>query len=84
MKKCQNEAPGEHATWDAGFMGCGELVIELRARLKEMPGKVLRLVAHDAGADEDIPAWCRMTRNSLIAHDFASKTFWILSRDDWR
>ena len=72
------------AEWDAGHMGCGELVIELRRRLRPMPGGVLRVVAHDAGADVDIPAWCRMTRNALIGHDPASHSFWIRSREDWR
>lgn len=70
-------------SWDAGHMGCGELVIVLRARLKKIPGAVLRLDAHDAGAPEDIPAWCGMTRNELIAHDPAVHRFWIRSRLDW-
>ncbi len=56
------------AVWDAGDMGCGDLVLELRTRLKPMqPGAVLRLTATDPGAKEDIPAWCRMTRHSLVA-----------------
>jgi len=70
------------ASWDAGFMGCGELVIDLRKRLKTMPGAVLCLTAHDSGAPEDIPAWCRMTRNELIHHDPQSHRFWIRARLD--
>ena len=69
--------------WDAGNMGCGELVIELRSRLKRMPGRVLRVVALDAGADADIPAWCRMTRTPLLGQDPATCSFWVRSRDDW-
>ena len=56
----------EHATWNAGDMGCGELVLELRMRLQAMPGLVLKLIATDAGAPEDIPAYCRMTRHELV------------------
>ncbi len=48
-------------------MGCGELVIELRARMRELaPGAVLRLVARDPGAVEDIPAWCGLTGHALV------------------
>jgi len=30
-------------------------------------GQVLRLVARDPGALEDIPAWCRLTGHMLVA-----------------
>jgi tRNA 2-thiouridine synthesizing protein A len=69
--------------WDAGDMGCGELVMLLRARLKSMPGGLLKVIALDPGAPEDLPAWCRMTRNALIRHDSESHSFWIRSRQDW-
>lgn len=72
----------EDDRWDAGGLGCGELVIELRARLRRMPGQVLRVVATDAGAPDDIPAWCRMTRNALLRHDAATHSFWIRARSD--
>ena len=56
------------AEWDAGDLGCGELVLELRHRLARMgPGQVLRLTALDPGAPADIPAWCRMVGHALIA-----------------
>ena len=52
--------PAPHAVdaqWDAGDLGCGDLVLELRARLEAMrPGQLLRLTAHDPGARADIPA----------------------------
>ncbi|HEU5197539.1 MAG TPA: sulfurtransferase TusA family protein [Methylomirabilota bacterium] len=55
------------AEWNAGDLGCGELVLELRGRLHAMqPGQVLRLEARDPGAPADIPAWCRMTGHTLI------------------
>ncbi len=54
--------------WDAGDLGCGDLVLELRQRLEGMePGQVLILTAQDPGARADIPAWCRMTGHALIA-----------------
>ena len=69
--------------WEAGALGCGELVIELRVRLKRMPGQVLRVVATDPGAPEDIPAWCRLTRNDLLRRDAATHSYWVRSRIDW-
>jgi len=60
--------PAFDVDWDAGDLGCGDLVIRLRFRLKAMqPGQVIRVRATDPGAREDIPAWCRMTGETLIA-----------------
>ena len=59
--------PAPDAEWDAGDMGCGELVLELRSRLGRLrPGQVLRLTARDPGAPADIPAWCRLTGQILV------------------
>jgi len=66
--------------WDAGDLGCGELVLELRMRLKRMPGQVLLLIARDPGAPEDIPAFCRMTGHELLHADPADGRWWIRAR----
>jgi tRNA 2-thiouridine synthesizing protein A len=59
--------PAPDAEWDAGDLGCGELVLELRSRLGRLrPGQVLRLTARDPGAPADIPAWCRLTGQTLV------------------
>ena len=53
--------------WDAGDLGCGDLVLLLRSKLRAMlPGELLKLTALDPGAPEDIPAWCNMTGNRLV------------------
>ncbi len=53
--------------WDAGWLGCGELVMELHRRLKPLqPGSIVQVVAQDPGAVEDLPAWSRMTGHQLI------------------
>ena len=64
-----SEPPSETATeWDAGSMACGELVLALRLRLKDLPaGTMLRLRATDPAAPEDIPAWCRLTGHTLLS-----------------
>jgi tRNA 2-thiouridine synthesizing protein A len=54
--------------WDAGEMGCGQLVSELHRRLSRMsPGQTLEVIAHSSGAPSDLPAWCRMTGHTLVS-----------------
>lgn len=66
--------PNDH--WDAGDMGCGELILKLKMRFRLMPpGAVLWLRAEDPGAIEDIPAWCQMTENSLLHQQHPE--YWI-------
>jgi tRNA 2-thiouridine synthesizing protein A len=61
-------SPAVDAEWDAGDLGCGELVLELRMRMGAMrSGQVLRLTASDPGAPQDLPAWCRMTGHTLVS-----------------
>ena len=62
--------------WDAGHMGCGEVIILLRMRMQKLEaGEVLKLTAYDPGAPVDLPAWCRMTGRRMVraAHPF----YWI-------
>jgi tRNA 2-thiouridine synthesizing protein A len=61
---------GYDAEWNAGSLGCGDLVLELRIRLEELqPGQILKLIATDSGAPEDLPAWCRMTKHALLHYN---------------
>ena len=56
--------------WDAGDTGCGRLVVELQRRMDSMSeGEAIEVVAHDAGAPTDLPAWCRMTGHVLVSAD---------------
>lgn len=69
------------AEWDAGAMGCGELVLELRFRMASLrPGGVIKVVALDPGAPADLPAWCRMTRHRLVRAEHP--LYWIAKRED--
>jgi tRNA 2-thiouridine synthesizing protein A len=80
-------APGDgrtplhaHAEWDAGDMGCGDLVLELRMRLQAMqPGQLMKLCARDAGAPQDLPAWCRLTGHTLLRAEHP--TYWIKRKE---
>ena len=75
-EEAEESLPGEVddravvATYDAGHLGCGELVLELRSRLNALSAHDrLRLIARDPGAPEDLPAWCRLTGHRLVAAD---------------
>ncbi len=69
------DTTAEAVHWDAGDLGCGDLVMQLRIRLKKMTaGSVLTVVATDPAAPEDIPAWCRMTSHTLLKAEHPSYT----------
>lgn len=64
--------------WNAGDLACGELVLDLRLRMRQLAsGQVLRLTALDPGAPADIPAWCRMTLHPLLHADPANHLYFI-------
>ena len=53
----ESELPAAADEWDAGHMGCGEVIILLRLRMRKLnPGDVLKLTSQDLGAPEDLPA----------------------------
>ena len=69
-----------HGEWDAGDLGCGELVLELRLRLQSIPpGQIFKLCARDPGALEDLPAWCRLTGHQLARAE--PPNYWIKRKD---
>ncbi|MGQ0613759.1 MAG: sulfurtransferase TusA family protein [Planctomycetaceae bacterium] len=75
----EKEASPE-ARWDAGDMGCGDLVLELRQRLARLQaGAVLRVTATDPGAPEDLPAWCNLTGNPLVRAQHPD--YWIRRKE---
>ena len=65
--------------WDAGHMGCGEVIILLRKRMQKLnPGEIFKLTSQDLGAPEDLPAWCRMTGRRLLCAEHPH--YWIEQR----
>ena len=81
MIRCPSMGAAVADEWDAGDMGCGELVFELRLRLLRLPpGDILRLRATDPGAAHDIPAWCRMTGHRLVGRP--SEEHYDIRRED--
>jgi tRNA 2-thiouridine synthesizing protein A len=54
--------------WDAGELGCGQLIFQLHLRLDRLePGETIEVVARDAGAPVDLPAWCRTSGHTLVS-----------------
>ena len=54
---------------DGGDQGCGGgLLLLMQQALKRLEcGAVLEVRSTDPGVREDLPAWCRMTDNALLA-----------------
>ncbi len=54
--------------WDAGDIGCGQLIVSVRNRLGGMQaGELLELTTQNPGAPMDLPAWCRVVGHALIS-----------------
>jgi len=67
-------------SYDAGDLGCGELVLELRARLAELaPREVLLVTARDPAAPVDLPAWCGLTGHTLVTA--RPPEYWIRKKE---
>jgi len=54
--------------WEAGDIGCGQLIVSLKRELAQMQaGNLLQVKVLDSGAPADLPAWCRMTGHTLVS-----------------
>jgi len=56
-------------SFDGGDLDCGNgLLLLIRKHIDPMPrGGLLEIRSTEISVDEDLPAWCRMTRNDLIS-----------------
>jgi TusA-related sulfurtransferase len=65
-------APTPQAVLDVGDTNCGQLVLLIFDKMKQMqPGDILEVVGYDPSAAADIGAWCRQTNNPLVFHRHA-------------
>lgn len=78
------DRPVPHLVLDAGESSCGELLILVVRAMKTLaPGQVLEVVGYDTGALEDLPAWCRLTRNPLLGMERSKPAhFFIRKREE--
>ena len=53
---------------DTSGQFCPVPIVEIAKAIKAVaPGQVVELVATDPGAEGDLAAWCRATKNELLA-----------------
>ncbi len=57
------------AAFDGGELDCGNgLLLLIRKHIDPLPrGGLLEVRSTEISVDEDLPAWCRMTRNELVS-----------------
>ena len=64
------ELPGDwqfDTTHDGGDLACGQLLLDLHLRFKELaPGTRVAVRSVDEGAPLEIPAWCRVLGHELL------------------
>ena len=54
--------------FDGGEETCGRVIVNLYLYIRDQePGRRLLVISRDPGAPVELPAWCRMTRNTLTA-----------------
>src|SRR5216110_2118311 len=55
--------------FDGGDLDCGNgLLLLIRKHIDPLaPGQLLEIRSTEMSVDEELPAWCRMTRNELVS-----------------
>lgn len=68
--------------YDAGPTGCGELIMNLFITMKKLnSGQIIEVISYDPGAREDIPAWCRMQKHTLLDRkDFGKISYYYIEK----
>ncbi len=70
------EPPAHDSLLDVGDTLCGELALMLKVELNKLDaGQVVKVIARDPAAPQDIPAWCALTGNPLLSSEHPH--YWI-------
>lgn len=69
MNPAEQPTPSPDASFDGGDLDCGGgLLLLIRRHIDPLPrGGLLEIRSTDASVEEDLPAWCRLTGNELVA-----------------
>jgi 5-methyltetrahydropteroyltriglutamate--homocysteine methyltransferase len=69
MKPVASHELSPDVSFDGGDLDCGGgLLLLIRKHIDPMsPGQLLEIRSTEISVDEDLPAWCRLTRNDLIS-----------------
>lgn len=59
-----------HDSFDGGDLDCGNgLLLLIRKHIDPLtPGQLLEILSTESSVVEDLPAWCRLTKNELVSH----------------
>jgi 5-methyltetrahydropteroyltriglutamate--homocysteine methyltransferase len=59
-----------HDSFDGGDLDCGNgLLLLIRKHIDPLtPGQLLEILSTESSVVEDLPAWCRLTKNDLVSH----------------
>ena len=69
MQPSERHALAPDVAFDGGDLDCGNgLLLLIRKHIDPLPrGGLLEIRSTEVSVDEDLPAWCRMTRNELVS-----------------
>jgi 5-methyltetrahydropteroyltriglutamate--homocysteine methyltransferase len=58
-----------NVSFDGGTLDCGNgLLLLIRKHIDPLqPGELLEIKSEESSVEEDLPAWCRMTKNELLS-----------------
>jgi len=71
-----SDVPQPDLSVDTSGRFCPVPILEVAKAIKSLsPGQVVEVVATDPGVEADMPAWCKATKNELVALLREGKTF---------
>ena len=69
MQTSNRHAHTPDVSFDGGDLDCGNgLLLLIRKHIDPLDrGGLLEILSTDTSVNEDLPAWCRMTKNELVS-----------------
>lgn len=69
MNRVEKHSHKPDVTFNGGSLDCGSgLLLLIRQHMDPLSeGQLLEIVSTESSVDEDLPAWCRLTNNSLVS-----------------
>ena len=74
------DPPMYDALLDVGETLCGDLALMLRVELRKLEaGQIVKVIARDPAAPQDLPAWCELTGNPMLHAEHPA--YWIQRKE---
>jgi len=76
MQPSERHTLNPSISFDGGDLDCGNgLLLLIRKHIDPLlPGQLLEVISSEISVEEDLPAWCRLTKNDLISWTKHGKT----------